>query len=177
MAKIGAKDYIDLTITGYEFPDKETELKADLWDVNWVNVHLKARKGRAVWEGDCPCLQTSDVYDLAVWFSGLATGKRIKRNLHFTENALEFKRKGDIVEAHLGWRFSLNGKKAILEIPIKKDECLAFAIDLMRYYLKFPPRGVEDYRTNVFLDLLIGLDDLKKEREGKIKLKRTKIVR
>jgi hypothetical protein len=75
----------ELTITGYEFPDLETD-----YDADWLNIGTTVVHPLASWSAEFPCLFTYEVEWLARWLEKVALSQASDDTCFFTEPNLEF---------------------------------------------------------------------------------------
>jgi hypothetical protein len=87
-------DHLGLEIVGYQFATAK-----DVWDANWLRVHVRASVDGRGWDSIDPCLLTSEVSEIAVWLECLADGVDVAP-LEFLEPELAFElvgRDGDLI--------------------------------------------------------------------------------
>lgn len=84
----GKNSWLQLSISGYEFPDSQ----AGCFDSNWLKIRGCANLRGREWAFDDPCLMTFEAMHLAVWLDEVAEGTAQRHSLYFTEPNLEFHR-------------------------------------------------------------------------------------
>lgn len=77
---------LDLRVTGYQFPQLETEL----YDSNWLIVEGSLTHQQDVWTFRDPCLLTYEAVELANWIEQIAKGHSSEQSLRFLEPVLWF---------------------------------------------------------------------------------------
>jgi len=82
-----AGDFIDLSITGYQFGKAPTAPPGG-WDENWLNISGHVRCGGDSWTFHDPCMTTWEVKELLAWLKRAQHG--IPEPIEFTEPNLSF---------------------------------------------------------------------------------------
>ncbi|MCK8514986.1 hypothetical protein M0534_01395 [Methylonatrum kenyense] len=77
---------LDLTISGYQFPD----LRTDYWDANWLLVSIDVAHPRGEWRIHEPCMTAFELKELADWFERVADGDSVEDRCDFVEPNLAF---------------------------------------------------------------------------------------
>ena len=63
--------FVDLTVTSYQFGGGRSVGDQRDWDANWLMVHGKVWDGDRSWEFSDPCMTTWEARELAGWLRGL----------------------------------------------------------------------------------------------------------
>jgi hypothetical protein len=72
---------IELVITGYQFPDRQTEE----YDSNWLQIEGRVQHPNGGWTFRDPCLLTYEVASLADWLDRVGSGSDAKSSIGFLE--------------------------------------------------------------------------------------------
>lgn len=83
---------LNLSVSGYQFPNYPIETSGDVYDANWVLIGLKASENQETWSATDPALLSDELVGLQEWLQGLIAGKSRLHSPNFIENVLEFKR-------------------------------------------------------------------------------------
>ena len=63
-----AGEELEITVSGYEFPDRDKIHTQDKWVLNWLNIAIKAKHGLGTWTATCACTLT---WHLSKWIEWL----------------------------------------------------------------------------------------------------------
>ncbi|MDX9865641.1 MAG: hypothetical protein RBT34_12630 [Anaerolineaceae bacterium] len=142
-----------LNITGYQFPQMETEY----YDANWLLVQTHVTHPKGDWTSTDACLLTHEVTKLANWLESIHHGKSIQPGMSFMEPHLVFRlgldeNNNDALRidfqlaARPPWaeeRHAVNDEEHWVEFPLAENDLAAAARQLREQLKKFPQRAGE----------------------------------
>jgi hypothetical protein len=145
---------IYFTVKGYQFPGMTDDPYG--YDMNWLNIEVKIKKGNKSWSQTDPFLLTFEIQGLAVWLQDI--GKHRGEEWFCLENMLFIKNieSPDVPDGSYRLQLKMNDLKVltdagynVFEKEFTSQEIAELVRELEKTLSRYPIRGDERIRKKI----------------------------